>query len=220
MINQSDLSVEANEFVPTAPISDIDIEPVQSSSIIEPEPYIQTETHEPFIQQEQLLISTNEADPFTLKMNQLSLTEPIPTTEFEALIAQQPVEPVPQPEQVVESSVSEPIVAAAAIAATTAAVAAAAVGVAKAAAASLKTKTTTDTKKTDVKGKVPPIKRPTAATTTTTTSRLAAKPSTTTATKTTVAPRVASRTLAPKVGEKKTTTTTTITRKPLSNGSK
>lgn len=217
------MSVDANEFVPTAPVSDIDFEPVQSSGIIEPEPYIQTETHEPFIQQEQLLNLNNEADPFTLKMDQLSLTENIPTieqkSEIEALIAQKPVEPIPQPEQVVESSVSEPIVAAAAIAATTAAVAAAAVGVAKAAAASPKTKTTTDTKKTDVKGKVAPIKRPT-ATTTTTTSRLAAKPSTTTTTKTTVAPRVASRTLAPKVGEKKTTTTTTITRKPLSNGSK
>lgn len=214
------MSADANEFVPTAPISDIDFEPVQSSGIIEPEPYIQTETHEPFIQLEQPLISTNEADSFTLKMDQLSLTENIPTTEqkseFEALIAQS-VESVPQPEQVVESSVSEPIVAAAAVAATTAAVAAAAVGVAKATAASPKTKTTTDTKKTDVKGKVAPIKRPTAATIT---SKLAAKPSTTTATKTTVAPRVASRTLAPKVGEKKTTTTSTITRKPLSNGSK
>lgn len=237
VINQSDLSIEANEFVPTAPVADVDFEPVQSLGIIETEPYTlnqsQNEVHEPFIQDQQIS-ATNEqlidTNPSLLKFDELSLNENILTTEqqqqpeIETLIAQQPTEPEPelqpQPEPVVESNVSEPVVAAAAIAATTAAVAAAAVGVAKAAASS-KPKPS-ETKKTDVKGKVAPIKKPTAPITTT--SKLAAKPSTTTATKTTTAPRVASRTVtsAPKVGgvaEKKTTTTSTVTRKPLSNGS-
>lgn len=223
MINLSDLSVEANEFVPTAPASEIEFEPVQSSGIVEPEPYIQTETHEHFIQQEQPLVALgeqiNEAAVVS-KMSELILSENIPINEakpeIEApFIAQQPTEP--EPSQTFESSGSEPVVAAAAIAATTAAVTAAAVGVAKA--ASPKTTKPTDAKKSDVKGKVAPIKKPT----TTATSKLTAKPSTTTATKTTAAPRVASRTVAPKVGataEKKTTTTTNVTRKPLSNGSK
>lgn len=235
MINQSDLSVEANEFVPVDPVLDNIFEPIQSSDIIvpEPEPYVQTGTQELV----QLEHSSNKFLNFGLpaalteqkqNVEQTEHIEPVQhiekVEEIEVPFAQeQPSEPAhdpepehqyqTQPEPFIESSVCEPVEAAAAVAATTA-VAAAAVGIAKAATTKAKQ---TDTKKSDLKGKVAPIKKPT-----TTASKVTAKPTGTTAPKTTVAPKVAPRTVAPKVGStvEKKTTTSALTRRPLSNGSK
>lgn len=114
-------------------------------------------------------------------------------------------------EPVVESSASNEVAAVAAVVATTA-VAAAAVGVEKAAP---KPKAA-EAKKPEVKSRVAPIKKAT----TTTATKVAAKPSTT-APKA-AAPRLATRTVPPKVSSvtEKKPATSTVTRKPLSNGSK
>ncbi|XP_031630592.1 uncharacterized protein LOC116345413 [Contarinia nasturtii] len=210
MFTFSESSLNAHEFIPSAPVSDMDIDPVRSAGVVESELNILSEDRHEFMQYEQPFIVSDE-----------------PSVEEIVAPIEQPIEPEPQsqPEQpehpIVESTVNEPIVAAAAVVATTAAVAAAAVGVAKA--ASPKTKTT-ETKKPEVKSKLTATKKPTTTTTAprVAASKLAAKPSTTTVPKTTVTSKVASRTVAPKVGTttvEKKTTTSTITRKPLSNGS-
>lgn len=214
VINDSDLSANANEFVPT-PFSgnelfDAGFEVVQSNDIIEPEKYIQNETIES-VKHDDLLISTDAShvDPEPYNAAELIKTE---ASEIEALIA--PIEPqnvvAPAPEPLIEPIVeidSKPAIIAATVVAT-----AAAVGIAKA-----PLKKSIDAKKTDVKSKVAPIKK---TTTSTITSKVAAK--TGTVPSKTTAPKVASRTIAPKVStvtEKKTSVTSTTARKPLSNGS-
>lgn len=233
MINQSDLSINADEYVPIAQDAD-----VLSSGFPgpEPEPY---RVDEIVHQYEQQLISTDEphVEPNDLlndvipndqkPVAEIVIAQPEPAQEFtptpETVAVAETAAAASEPEPLVEENlVKEVAVAAAAVAATTAIVAATAVSATKTA-ASPKAKPT-DAKKPETKGKVPPIRRPTAtATATSAASKVAAKPSTTLASKTAAAPRVASRTVAPKVAsttEKKTTTTTTATRKPISNGSK
>lgn len=211
--NQSDLSVHANEFVPSAPVDDTEVETIKFDDVAQPEPFVQSESFK-LIQTDQPLISTEEPRIESETLSQTELIQIEQNTSAEAPIALvEPLEPV-----IDQSSIGEPIVAAAAVATATVAVAAAAVGVVKA----LPLKKTTEIKKTDAKSRVSPIKRVSATTTTTTTSKLAAKPGVTAASKT-AAPKVASRTIAAKVGaatEKKTTTSTLTARKPLSNGSK
>lgn len=209
MIN---FSADANENVPVAPVSET--KDAMSFDFSEPEPYRANEIAQQF---EQPLIPTEEPhiEP-EIPSAQFIPNEQTPEAEV-AQLNESASAPVPEPEPPVvenESVVKEAAIAAVAVAATTAVIAAKT-------ATSSKSKAT-DPKKTDIKGKVAPIKRPT-TTTLTAASKLGAKPSTTTASKTAAAPRVASRTVAPKVAsttEKKTTATTTTARRPLSNGSK
>lgn len=213
MTNKCDLSIHANEFVPSAPVADTEVVSIHSFDAPQPDPYVQTESQD-LLQPELPLISTEEPH---IEHETHLLTESIPAEQnvsVEAPIVLVEAAPQSEPKPVIESSIGEPIVVAAAVATATAAMAAAAVSVVKGA----PLKKTTDAKKTDVKSKISPIKKPS----TTITSKVAAKPSVTAASKT-AAPKVASRTVAPKVGttiEKKTTTSTLTARKPLSNGSK
>lgn len=211
VINHSGLSADANEFVPTvidANEFDDGFEAVQSCDISNPEQNIRNESIES-IQQHQSSVSIDEPCIDSEAIIPAESLQPEQKSEIEPLIQI-------QAEPVVESA-SEPVVAPAAaiaVAATTAVVAAAAaVGVAKT--ASLKKPT--DAKKTEIKSKAAPLKK--AATTTA--SKVAAKPSNTVAPRA-AAPKVASRTIPPKVGtttEKKTTTASLVNRKPISNGS-
>lgn len=236
VINDSALSINANEFVPSFPVSDVDFETISASNIVElepqqeqrlepdPEPYLLTDhnQHLDFHGIEQHGEPLLATDPPTSH----SIEEIIPhqQTEYEIPMAQ-----VTEPEthSEITSSLSDDkdaaIKTAAALTAAAAAVAGAAtVGAAKVA-ASPKAKPT-DTKKVEPKLKAAPIKKTT--TTTTAASKVAA--ARTSALKTddkskTAAPKIASRTVASKVGttaDKKTTVTSTAARKPASNGSK
>lgn len=223
VINDSALSINANEFVPSFPVSDTGFEAINTAKVVEPqpqpEPYLPTD----HIQQMELLGLEHgqpllAADPPTAH----SIEELIPHQQTECEIPAAPVtEAEPQP--VITSSISDDkdAVANAATALTAAAVAGAAiVGTVKAASPKAKP---TDAKKIDSKLKAAPIKK---TATTTTTSKVAA--ARTSATKTddkskAAAPKIASRTVASKVGsvaDKKPTVTSTVARKPASNGSK
>lgn len=228
MINDSALSINANEFVPSFPVSDVGYEAIKTSHIIEPESHLEPEPYLPTDHSQQVELHAIEHDQPLLAADPSkahSIEEIMSHQQTECEIPAAPVNEA-EPQSVITSSISDDKDAAtnAAAAVTAAAVAGAAiVGAASVKAASSKAKPT-DAKKVDSKLKAAPIKK--TATTTTTTSKVAA--ARTSATKTddkskTAAPKIAARTVASKVGstaDKKPTVTSTVARKPASNGSK
>lgn len=226
MINDSALSINANEFVPSFPVSDVGFEAINASNVVEPEPHLEPEP-EPYLRADH----SQQVELHAIEHDQPLLAGDTPAAQsFEEIMSHQqteceiPAAPVAdaEPQSVIASSISDDKDAATnAAAALTAAVAGAAiVGTVKAASPKAKP---TDAKKVDSKLKTAPIKK---TTTTTATTKVAA--ARTSATKPDdkskpAAPKIASRTVASKVGstaDKKPTVTSTVPRKPASNGSK
>lgn len=230
MINDSALSINANEFVPSFPVSDVGFEALNTENVVEPEPHL-----EPEPEPEPHLTSSDHNQPMELHETEhgelLVSADPPTAHSIEEIMTHQhieceiPVAPVvePEPQSVITSSIcddKDAVTNAAAAVAAAAVAGVAAVGIVKASSPKAKP---TDTKKVDSKVKAAPIKK---TPTTTTTSKVAA--ARTSASKIDdkskpTAPKVASRTVASKVGstaDKKSTATSTVLRKPASNGSK
>lgn len=231
MINDSALSINANEYVPCFPVCDIGFETIKPSNIdeqeqqleprLEPEPYLLTDHNQ---QMESHGIEQHGQSLLFTDPPSQTIKEIIPhqQTEHEIPMAQATE---PEPQSVITSNICDDkeVVANAAAVSTAAVAGAATVGIAKAASPKAKP---IDVKKIDSKVKAAPIKKAATTTTTTATSKVAA--ARTSASKMddkskTAAPKIASRTVASKVStiaDKKTTVTSTVARKPASNGSK
>lgn len=223
-MNDSALSINANEFVPSFPVS----EAVNTQNVVEHEPHLEPEfePHHTSSDHNQAMELHETAhgesllavDPPTAN----SIEETVAYQHIESEIAVAPAAEA-EPQSVIASSIcgdTDAVTNAAAAVATAAVAGVAAVGIVKAASPKAKP---TDTKKVDSKVKAAPIKK---TAPTTVTSKVAA--ARTSASKIddklkTATSKVASRTVPPKVGstaDKKSTVTSTVPRKPASNGSK